>query len=234
MSKEIKKDTFVAYHKWFDVLEKLPPHEFKQAVLAIKQYSKAGEIADLPLHLELCLGFIIQDLDANQEKYEAECERKRLAGLKSAEMRGQSQQGTAEATDVNSSQQGTAEATDVNSSQQHPAQSTDKEKGNEKENEAGAVMSLSQRKFHEEFPNVPINCDFEHCHNVDLLIKALHKSTWARDNAHTNGLGWLLSKHRYPGIVKNGHADDVKASPPKGAPPGPKVNMFAQAGFKEE
>ncbi len=66
----MKKEAFVIYTRYYDVLKDASIEEFGYIFKAILYYENFGTVIDMPNNLKIAFGFIKNQLDLDREKYE--------------------------------------------------------------------------------------------------------------------------------------------------------------------
>lgn len=68
-----KKNSFIFYYEWANVLQKLPAEDVKSVVLALVKYSKEGELSALSPVADIAFTAFQQRIDNDSEKWESVC-----------------------------------------------------------------------------------------------------------------------------------------------------------------
>ena len=85
----MKKDSFVALRDWAEQLEELPEKDQLELFWAVFRYGLNGEEPELKTYQKAIFKGFKNDIDRNQERYEALVEKRRINGKKGAEARWQ-------------------------------------------------------------------------------------------------------------------------------------------------
>lgn len=85
----MKKDSFIALRDWAEQLEELPEKDQLDLFWAIFRYGLEGEEPQLKVYQKAIFKGFKNDIDRNQDRYEALVEKRRLNGKKGAEARWQ-------------------------------------------------------------------------------------------------------------------------------------------------
>lgn len=83
-----EKKSFIVYHSYRECIEDLTDEEVGKLFKAMLEYSQKGEVPEMAKPLKVAFRFIRLQMDADEEKYTNECNRRSAAGAKGGAPRG--------------------------------------------------------------------------------------------------------------------------------------------------
>ena len=79
------RDSFVLYSNYYDILQSTSLEDLGAIFKAILTYAKEDTVIELPPHLKLAFGFIKNQMDIDEDKYNKKVERLKINGKKGGE-----------------------------------------------------------------------------------------------------------------------------------------------------
>ncbi len=125
------RDSFILYSNYHDILKDSSNEELGCIFRAILSYVKNGELINLPSNLTLAFGFIKNQLDVDEEKYQEIVEKRKQSGRKG----GLSKNYPKEANDKNEEEQELIETNEANLANANFAKHNDNVNVNDNDND---------------------------------------------------------------------------------------------------